>query len=130
MPLLGTPVTRVEDPRFLVGSGRYIANLDLPGAAWVHVVASPVAHARIRSVDTEAARAAPGVIDVVTAADLDFGPYPSLSPAYPAAMARPLLATGTVRFAGEAVAVIVALAVPVAPLNSTAALLSGEAVTV
>jgi aerobic carbon-monoxide dehydrogenase large subunit len=107
MPLVGTPVPRREDERLLTGDTRFIANLDLPGALHVTYVISPVAHALVRGIDTEAARAAPGVIDVVTAADLDIGPLPLVSPAYPATMARPLLAGDRVRFAGEAVAAIV-----------------------
>src|ERR671918_327754 len=107
MPLVGTPVARREDHRLLTGGARFIANLDLPGALCVTYVISPVAHAVIRSIDTDAARSVRGVVDVVTAADLDLGPHPQLSPAYPPAMARPLLADGRVRFVGEAVAAIV-----------------------
>ncbi len=108
MPLLGTPVRRVEDARFLVGAGRYVADLDLPDVLTVTYVTSPVAHAEIRAVDVTAARTAPGVVDVVTAADLDLGLLPALNPAYPEAMLRPLLATGRVRFVGEPVVAIVA----------------------
>src|ERR671918_2652773 len=107
MPLVGTPVARREDHRLLTGGARFIANLDLPGAACVTYVVSPVAHAVIRSIDTDAARQVPGVLDVVTAADVDIGPVPPLSPAFPDAMARPLLAGDRVRFAGEAVVAIV-----------------------
>ena len=57
-------------------------------------------------VDVEAARRAPGVVDVVTAADLDVGPVPMINPAYPAPMARPLLAVDRVRFVGEAIVAI------------------------
>src|ERR671918_674796 len=107
MPLVGTPVARCEDHRLLTGGARFIANLDLPGALCVTYVISPVAHAVIRSIDTDATRSVRGVVDVVTAADLDLGPQPQLSPAYPPAMARPLLADCRVRFVGEAVAAIV-----------------------
>jgi aerobic carbon-monoxide dehydrogenase large subunit len=108
MPLMGTPVPRREDHRLLIGGARFIANLDLPGVLHVNYVVSPVAHAHVRGIDTEAARAAPGVVDVVTAADLDIGPLPAVSPTYPEPMARPLLARNRVRYAGEAVAAIVA----------------------
>lgn len=108
MPLLGTPVTRVEDERFLRGEARYVADLELPGALCVLFVPAPLAHARIRSIDADAARSAPGVVAVVTADELDIGPYPLVNPAYPGAMARPLLATGVVRFVGETVAAVVA----------------------
>jgi aerobic carbon-monoxide dehydrogenase large subunit len=108
MPLVGTPVARREDHRLLTGDTRFVADLDLPGCLSVTYVTSPVAHAVIRSVDVDAARSAPGVVDVVTAADLDIGPQPQISPAYPPTMARPLLADGRVRFVGEAVVAIVA----------------------
>jgi carbon-monoxide dehydrogenase large subunit len=108
MPLLGTPVPRVEDERFLTGGGTYIANLDLPGALTVTYVTSTVAHGHFTVVDIDEARRSPGVVDVVTAADLDIGPVPLINAAYPAVMARPLLAADTVRFVGEAIVAIVA----------------------
>ena len=108
MPLVGAPVTRVEDPRFLVGDGQFIANLTIPNVLTVTYVVSPVAHALVRAIDTKKALAAPGVIDVVTAADLDLGPYPPLNPAYPASMVRPLLAADRVRFVGEPIVAVVA----------------------
>jgi carbon-monoxide dehydrogenase large subunit len=107
MSLVGTPVARREDHRLLTGGARFIANLDLPGALWVTYVISPVAHAVIQTVDSEPARSVPGVVDIVTASDLDIGPQPQLSSSYPSAMARPLLADGRVRFVGEAVVAIV-----------------------
>jgi aerobic carbon-monoxide dehydrogenase large subunit len=107
MPLVGTPVARREDHRLLTGNARFIADLDLPGCLSVTYVTSAAAHAVIRSVEAGAARSAPGVIDVVTAGDLDIGPQPQISPAYPPTMARPLLADGRVRFVGEAVVAIV-----------------------
>jgi carbon-monoxide dehydrogenase large subunit len=107
MPLVGTPVGRREDHRLLTGDARFVADLDLPDCLSVTYVTSPVAHALIRSVDAEAARSAPGVVDVVTAADLDIGPQPQVSPTYPPTMARPLLGDGRVRFVGEAVVAIV-----------------------
>ena len=107
MSLVGTPVARREDHRLLTGGARFIADLDLPGCLSVTYVTSPVAHAVIRSVDADAARSAPGVVDVVTVADLDIGPQPQISPAYPPVMARPLLADSRVRFVGEAVVAIV-----------------------
>jgi aerobic carbon-monoxide dehydrogenase large subunit len=107
MPLVGTPVGRREDHRLLTGDARFIADFDLPGCLTVTYVTSPVAHAVVRAVDVDAARSAPGVVDVVSAADLDIGPQPQISPNYPPAMARPLLADGRVRFVGEAVVAIV-----------------------
>jgi carbon-monoxide dehydrogenase large subunit len=107
MPLFGRPVPRTEDPRFLTGSATYVADLDLPGVACVTYVVSPVASARIASIDVTEARALPGVLDVVVAADLDLGPLPAVHPSFPEAMARPLLADGAVRFVGEPVVAIV-----------------------
>jgi carbon-monoxide dehydrogenase large subunit len=107
MTLFGTPVPRTEDARFLAGRSQYVADVDLPGAAVVTYVTSTIAHARILSIDVEEARGAPGVLDVVTGADLDVGPYPNADPSFPEPMARPLLAQGVVRFVGEAVVAIV-----------------------
>jgi len=109
MAVRGTRVLRREDRSLLTTGGTFVADLDLPGCLVVHYVTSPVAHARIVRCDTEAARTAPGVVDVVTAQDLGgLGPMPQPSPDLPATMARPLLATGVVRFVGEAVVAIVA----------------------
>ncbi|MCU1428716.1 MAG: carbon monoxide dehydrogenase large subunit, partial [Actinomycetia bacterium] len=108
MSILGTRVLRTEDPRFLTGGDTYIENLSFPGAAHVVYLRSTVAHARIVSVDTTGARAMPGVIDVCTGADVDLALRPPAHERVPAAMARPLLALGVVRFVGEAVAAVVA----------------------
>jgi carbon-monoxide dehydrogenase large subunit len=107
MSILGNRVLRVEDPRFLRGEGRYLENIAIEGAAWVTFVRSPLAHARVSGVDTSAAQALPNV-QVFTGADVDappFGPPPywNINPA----MVRPLVATDTVRFAGEIVAIVV-----------------------
>src|SRR5437763_941368 len=107
MTLLGTPVTRVEDARLLQGEGRFVANIDLPGALHVGYVTSTLAHGRLRSIDTAAARALDGITDVVTAADLDIGPLAPMLPSAPKAMTRPLLAADHVRFVGEPIVAIV-----------------------
>jgi len=108
MPLFGQPIPRVEDRRFLTGGAAFVCDLDLPGVASVAYAISPVAHARIVAIDTSAARDMPGVLDVVVAADVDLAPMPAVSPEFPAATSRSLLATGTVRFVGEPFAAIVA----------------------
>jgi aerobic carbon-monoxide dehydrogenase large subunit len=105
--LLGNRVRRVEDPDLLTGKGTFVANLDLPGCAAAAFVRSPLAHARVRSVDTTEAEGAPGVIAVYTAEDLDLRPLGGFMVLHPDC-ARPPLATGKVRFAGDAVAVVVA----------------------
>ena len=66
---VGQPVRRVEDQRFITGAGRYTDDIDLDGQAYIAVVRSPEAHARIKSIELDAARAAPGVLAVVTGAE-------------------------------------------------------------
>ncbi|MGH7064290.1 MAG: xanthine dehydrogenase family protein molybdopterin-binding subunit, partial [Stellaceae bacterium] len=68
---LGQAVPRFEDPRLLRGGGRYIDDMVLPRMAFGHVLRSPHAHARIRGIDASAAKAAPGVLAVLTGADWD-----------------------------------------------------------
>ena len=106
MSILGNEVRRVEDPRMLTDGGTYVADIALEGAAHVVFVRSPIAHARLLSVETGEARSMPGVLDVVTGDDLDLAALPSMTGN--AAMSRPLLATGKVRFVGEAIAAVVA----------------------
>ena len=67
----GRAVARIEDEPLVRGQGRFIANLPLADAAHVVYVRSPIAHGRILAIDTAAARAAVGVLDVVTAADVE-----------------------------------------------------------
>lgn len=97
----------MEDEHLLVGDAAFVADLDLPGVAWVSFVTSTVAHGRIVSVDVDTARTAPGVIDVVTAADVDLDPLPPVFPFVPQEMVRPLLAVDTVRFVGEPIVAVV-----------------------
>ena len=66
---IGQPVPRFEDPRLIQGGGRYVADMAFPGMAHGYVLRSPHAHARIRSIDTAKAKAAPGVLAVLTGAD-------------------------------------------------------------
>lgn len=109
--MLGQRVVRREDPAFLTVGGTYTADVRHPlldGAGSVHFVRSQVAHGEILSVDTEEARAAEGVLAVVTAADLDVGPVPSLVPTFPPELRHPVLADGRVRYVGQPVAAVVA----------------------
>ncbi len=108
MSILGTRVLRTEDPRFLTGGGTYIENLPFPGAATVVYLRSTVAHARIVEIDSAAARAMPGVIDIVTEADVELDERPPGHERMPPSMTRPLLARDVVRFVGEPVAAVVA----------------------
>ena len=68
--LVGTPVKRKEDFRFITGNGRYTDDLAKPGQTWAMFVRSPHAHAKIRAIDTKPALAIPGVLAVLTGADL------------------------------------------------------------
>ncbi|HEY5334432.1 MAG TPA: xanthine dehydrogenase family protein molybdopterin-binding subunit [Mycobacteriales bacterium] len=109
--ILGTRVMRVEDPAFLTRGAIYtddVVDERLAGALRATFVRSPIAHARITSIDTSAALAADGVVAVLTASDLEDVPeaQPPPVPFLPAAMAQPLLAAGVVRFVGQPVAVV------------------------
>ncbi|MGH9136497.1 MAG: xanthine dehydrogenase family protein molybdopterin-binding subunit, partial [Acidimicrobiales bacterium] len=80
MKLSGTPVRRIEDLRLLTEGGTYVADLrdsQLDGAAHATFVRSTVAHAEISGIDVASAKAMPGVIDVVTGADVELAPIPS-----------------------------------------------------
>ncbi len=107
MSILGTRVVRVEDPRLLTVGGTYAADLTDPrldGAVHATYVRSTVAHAELAGVDVSAVRDMPGVVDVLTGADLDLPLIPGMSKPE---MARPLLACDRVRFVGEPLAVVV-----------------------
>jgi len=107
MSILGNRVLRKEDARFLRGEGRYVENLPLEGALAVTFVRSLLAHARI-TVDASAATELGGVVQVLTGADVDIGPFgPPPLPGLNEAMGRPLVAKDVVRFVGEIVAVVV-----------------------
>ncbi len=108
---IGAPVERVEDLRFLRGRGQYVDDLARPGQWHAAIVRSPVAHGRLRSVDTAAALAMPGVNAVITAQDVG-RPIPAIPFRRPnptiAPYAQPVLADGVVRYVGEPVAVVLA----------------------
>ncbi len=108
MSILGNRVIRKEDPRLLTGAGRYVDSIAIDGARQVTFVRSAVAHARI-TVDAAAARLAPGVVGVFTAADIGLAPRPPIDffPQLDARFLRPVLADGVVRFVGEPIAAIV-----------------------
>jgi len=110
----GASIKRSEDPRILTGAGRYVDDIKLPGMLHAAFVRSPMAHARVLSVDVSAARALPGVVAVLTGAELEAitvpgpdalmalvgwaGPTPEFT----------LLATDKVRLVGDPVAVVIA----------------------
>src|SRR5215813_7462198 len=67
---IGQAVRRKEDVRFVTGAGRFTDDVNLPGQAYAYLLRSPHAHARIRGIATEEAKAAPGILAVYTHADL------------------------------------------------------------
>jgi carbon-monoxide dehydrogenase large subunit len=110
--LIGSPVERVEDLRFLRGKGTYVADFSLPNQLHAVILRSPEAHGVIRRIDTSRARALPGVHAVITAADfgarpphipLRLQPLPELAPFH-----QPVLAFEKVRYVGEPLAVVLA----------------------
>ena len=106
--ILGTRVSRIEDPRLLTGASVFTADLDdrrLAGTAHAVFVRSPMAHATFTTIDTSAAAASQGVVAVLTASDLDI---PPATPQFGAPMVEPYLAEGVVRYVGQAVAVVLA----------------------
>ena len=114
---IGQPVPRTEDPRLLRGNGRYGDDVVLPGQVYGYVLRSPHAHAKIRNIDTAAAKAAPGVLLVLTGADWDrtgYTDFPVLVPRQkrdgsPMGRApRKGLTGDRVRMVGDAVAFVVA----------------------
>jgi carbon-monoxide dehydrogenase large subunit len=114
---IGQAVPRFEDPRLVRGGGRYVDDIVLPGMAFGHVLRSPHAHAHIRAIDTDRARAAPGVLAVLTGADWVASGWGDLP--VPGGMKRrdgsamyrpryPALVSDRVRWVGDYVAFVVA----------------------
>src|SRR5579885_649882 len=104
----GTPVKRREDPKLITGHGIFVDDIVLPGMLHMAVVRSPYAHARITAIDGAAARAMPGVVEVITAEEAKetippFPPNPG-----PKQPPRYLIARDVVRVVGEIVAVVLA----------------------
>ncbi len=108
MSIMGTRVVRTEDPLFLSRGATYTDDLTderLTGALHLTLVRSPLAHALITSVDVEEARTAPGVVAVITGAEIDLPPALLFGGA-DKAMVRSWLATDKVRFVGEPVVAV------------------------
>src|SRR5437868_1874201 len=115
--LIGKPLRRREDIRFVRGAGRYVDDVQLPGTAWCVFVRSPHAHARIRSISAEAASRMPGVCRVLTAADWDKAGHGELTVVHPMPFGdgrpmncapRPAFARDKVHHVGDVVAAVVA----------------------
>jgi aerobic carbon-monoxide dehydrogenase large subunit len=111
MPSVGQPLRRVEDPRLLVGAGQFLDDLPRDGVLHVAFLRSPHAHARIVKVDADAAKTLSGVALVVTGVDIAGSVNPmrvEIAAPWHRATTRPHLAIDRVRFAGEAVVMVVA----------------------
>ena len=116
--VIGQSVKRMEDRPHLVGQGAYSDDIQIAGTQWAHFVRSPHAHARIRSIDTSAAVAHPGVTAVLTGRDVfpRYNSYPlvaipGIQVLAPYASNRPpyyLMAVDKVKYMGEIVAMVVA----------------------
>ena len=111
---IGQPIKRVEDAKFITGQGQYTADVERVGSLHAVFLRSPHAHATF-TIDTAQAAGLPGVKLILTAADIsDLGGLPCLAPLdnTDGSMMRqpvyPILADGTVRHVGDAVAMIVA----------------------
>src|SRR5438046_6504753 len=103
-PQVGRSVPRLESWLKVTGRAEYVHNLRLPGMLYGKIFRSSVAHGRIKRIDTDAARALPGVHSVVTAEDVKkILPDPYYGPAF---HDQPVLAADKVRFVGEPVAVV------------------------
>lgn len=103
---MGHSMRRKEDSRFIQGKGNYVDDVSLPGMVYGHMVRSPYAHARLKSINTEAAKKVPGVLAIITGDDLakaNLAWMPTLS--YDKQM---VLATGKVLFQAQEVAFVVA----------------------
>ena len=113
----GAHVSRLEDLRLITGAGTYASDWNLPGQLYAHFVRADRAHAKIVSIDTQAARTAPGVAGIYTGADAveagytrgpTFLNFPGKGGMKARIPERPVLAHGRVRFVGEQVALVVA----------------------
>ena len=114
---IGRSIRRIEDARFLTGHGRYLADIESPGALWGHVLRAPHAHAIIKRIEISRAAALAGVHGIYVAADLaELGPMPCMAAVTPLIVPpRSALATDRVRHVGDPVAFVVADTLEAAP---------------
>jgi aerobic carbon-monoxide dehydrogenase large subunit len=108
--LIGAPIRRVEDPMLLIGKGCFVDDINLPGILHMVVLRSPYAHAKIRSIDTRAAKAIKGVVTVVTGPELPERLNINAPIAFPGQKIppHPVLARGAVHAPGTPVAAVIA----------------------
>ncbi|HLJ91041.1 MAG TPA: carbon monoxide dehydrogenase, partial [Candidatus Angelobacter sp.] len=103
---MGHSIKRKEDLRFIQGKGNYVDDVNLPGMVYGQMVRSPFAHARLKSINTDAAKKLPGVLAIITGEDLakaGLAWMPTLS-----GDKQMVLATGKVLFQSQEVAFVVA----------------------
>ena len=114
---IGASVVRKEDKRFITGKGRYVDDIKLPGMTFAHFIRSPHAHAKVKGIDASAALKMPGVVAVLNGkqivddkvGNLICGWAITSKDGSPMKMgAWPAMAPETVRFVGQAVAVVIA----------------------
>jgi carbon-monoxide dehydrogenase large subunit len=107
--LIGSRIKRREDPRLIMGRATYVDDIQIPRMTYAAILRSPYAHARILSINVDKAKALPGVVTVLTGADLQGKNVPCgwTLPDMKVAP-HPALAVGKVRYTGDAVAVVVA----------------------
>src|SRR5438105_7341358 len=107
-PYVGSRLARREDGPLVTGQGRYAGDVKPDGLCHLAFLRSPLAHARVVSVNTSTARALPGVVAAWSAADLALPDYPESLSLEITPRPRPLLARHEVRYGGEPLAVVVA----------------------
>src|SRR5712672_4778730 len=114
---IGAAVRRKEDFRFVTGKGQFTDDIDRPGQTHIHFLRSPHAHAKIKKIDTAAARALPGVLAVLTGADLAADKICNLicgwmilskDGSQMKTAPHPAIAQGMANHVGDAVAVVIA----------------------
>src|SRR5919205_382249 len=114
---IGAAVRRKEDFRFVTGKGQYTDDITRPGQTYIHFVRSPHAHAKIKSIDAAEAKGMPGVVAVLTGAELGADKIGNLICGWaitskdgtPMKMsAHPAIASGKANHVGDAVAVVIA----------------------
>ncbi len=114
---VGQPLLRREDARLVSGRGRYVDDQSMPGMVWCAFVRSPHAHAEIRSIDTDTAKAMPGVLRVLTAEDWEAAGFGELTVVHPMPFddgrpmneaPRPAFARDRVRHVGDVIAAVIA----------------------
>ena len=109
--VVGSPIQRLEDPRLLRGRGTFVDDIHCDGLLHAVILRSPVAHGRIRAVDTTAARQRPGVHAVISAAEIGAVPtIPLRQESLPVfkRYEQPVIAVDKVRYVGEPIAVVLA----------------------